>query len=59
MFYDPEIATSPLFDGNNEFLFSAGNLNVLTIDSFVKAHACNRFCPLLGLRKLKEESENA
>jgi len=58
MLYDPEIATSRMFDSDKEFLFCAGNLNVLAINSFVKAHACNRFCHLLGLRKLNEESKN-
>ena len=46
MLYDPEIATSRMFDSDKEFLFCAGNLNVLAIDCFVKAHACNRFCHL-------------
>ena len=58
MLYDPEIATSRMFDSDKEFLFCAGNLNVLAMNSFVKAHACNRFCHLLGLRKLNEESKN-
>ena len=53
--YDPEIATTQMFDSDNEFLFCAGNLNILAISAFVKAHACNRFCHLLGLKQLEQE----
>ena len=38
---------------NEEFLFCAGNLNVLAIATFVKAHVRNKFCVLLGLKQLK------
>ena len=55
MLYDPEIATAQMFDSDNGFLFCAGNLNALAISAFVKGHACNRFCHLLGLKQLKQE----
>lgn len=53
MLYDPEIATAQILDSDEEFLFCAENLNVLAIDTFVKAHVCNKFCHLLGLKQLK------
>lgn len=53
--YDPEIGTTQMFDSDNEFLFCAGNLNILAISAFAKAHACNRFCHLLGLKQLEQE----
>lgn len=55
MLYDPEIGTTQMFDSDNEFLFCAGNLNILAISAFAKAHACNRFCHLLGLKQLEQE----
>ena len=55
MLYDPVIATAQMFDNDEEFLFCTGNLNVLTIATFVKAHVCNKFCQLLGLKQLKQE----
>lgn len=54
MLYDPEIATAQILDSDEEFLFCAGNLNVLAIATFVKAHVCNKFCHLLGLKQLKQ-----
>ena len=50
MLYDPEIATTQMFDSDEEFLFCGGNLNVVAIATFVKAHVCNKFCQLLGLK---------
>lgn len=35
MLYDPEIVTAQMFDNDEEFLFCAGNLNVLAIATFV------------------------
>ena len=52
MLYDPEIATAQTLDSDEEFLFCAGNLNVLAMATFVKAHLCHKFCPLLGLKQL-------
>ena len=57
MLYDPEIASAQMFDSDKEFLFCAGNLNVIAITTFVKAHTCNKFCELLGLKQLKQESK--
>ena len=57
MLYDPEIATAKMLDSDEEFLFCAGNLNVVAIATFVKAHVCNKFCHLLGLKQLKQESK--
>ena len=59
MLYDPEIATAKMFGSDEEFLFCAGNLNVVAIATFVKAHACNKFCQLLGLKQLKQESKSS
>ena len=36
MLYDPEIAAAQMLDSDEEFLFCAGNLNVLAIAAFVK-----------------------
>ena len=54
MLYDPEIATAQILDSDEEFLFCAGNLNVLAIATFAKTHVCNKFCHLLGLKQLKQ-----
>ena len=32
-------------------------MNVVAIATFVKAHVCNKFCHLLGLKQLKQESK--
>ena len=50
--YDPEIATSDLFDGDHEMLFCSGNLSKVAIENFVKDHSCNKYCRSAGLRKL-------
>ena len=59
MLYDPEIATAQMFDSDEEFLFCAGNLNVVAKTTFVKAHACNKFCQLLGLKQLRQDSKTS
>ena len=57
MLYDPEIATAQMLDSDEKFLFCARNLNVLAIATFVKTRVCNKFCHLLGLKQLKQESK--
>ena len=48
--YDPEIATTELFDSNDEQLnFCAGNLSTEGIINFLKEHNCNKYCIILGL----------
>ena len=48
--YDPEIATTELFDSNDEQLtFCAGNLSIEAISNFLKEHNCNKYCIILGL----------
>ena len=47
--FDPDIATSELFDKDSEMLFCSGNLSMVAIKNFVKEHQCNKF----GLTKLK------
>lgn len=54
MLHDPEIATAQIFDSDEEFLFCAGNLNVLAIATFVEAPVCNKFCHLLGPKQLMQ-----
>ena len=49
--YDPEIASSELFD-DNEMLFCAGNLSEMAISNFKAAHQCNQYCKILGLNNL-------
>ena len=45
MLCDPEIATAQMFDSDEEFLFCAGNLDVVAIiATFVKVHVSNKFC---------------
>ena len=50
--YDPEIATSDLFDGDHEMLFCSGNLSKVAIKNFVEDHGCNKYCRSAGLAKL-------
>lgn len=51
--FDPEIASRELLDGE-EVLFSAGNLSITAITTFIENHSdCNLYCTLLGLKKLK------
>ena len=47
--YDPEIATSDLFDDDGEAYFCAGNMATDAIDKFFKQHICNKFCEMLNL----------
>ena len=48
--YDPEIATTELFDFNDEQLnFCAGNLSTEAISNFLKEHNCNKYCIILWL----------
>ena len=48
-FYDPETATSDLFDGEGEIYFCSGNLSELAISNFVKEHVCSGYCGMLAL----------
>lgn len=51
--FDPEIASGELLDGE-EVLFSAGNLPITAITTFIENHSdCNLYCTLLGLKKMK------
>ena len=52
MLYDPEIATSDLFDEGNEMLFCTGNLSSLVITNFIDNHKCNHYCECSGLTEL-------
>ena len=49
--YDPEIATSSLYD-DSQFLFCTGNLAHFAIENFVSKHRCTTFCTLAGLSAL-------
>jgi hypothetical protein len=51
--FDPEIATSELFDKDSEMLFCSGNLSMVAIKNFVKEHQCNNYCISAGLTKFK------
>ena len=51
MLCDPEIASSKLYDENNDIYFCAGNLSTNAIETFFKQHKCNKFCELLSLNK--------
>jgi hypothetical protein len=42
--YDPEIATSEIFDDEDEVLFCCGNLSTVSIDRFLAQHKCSKFC---------------
>ncbi|XP_028413094.1 alpha-protein kinase vwkA-like [Dendronephthya gigantea] len=50
--YDPEIATSDLFDQDCEMLFCSGNLSKIAITNFVNDHSCNKYCKSAGLTEL-------
>lgn len=47
--FDPEIASSRLYDENQSIYFCAGNLSTSAIETFFAQHECNRFCQLLKL----------
>ena len=48
--YDPEIATTELFDSNDEQLnFCADNLSTEAISNFLKEHNYNKYCIILEL----------
>ncbi|CAB4026843.1 transient receptor potential cation channel subfamily M member 6-like [Paramuricea clavata] len=49
--YDPEIATSSLYD-DSQFLFCTGNLAHIAIENFISKHKCTTFCTLAGLSPL-------
>ena len=51
MLCDPEIASSKLYDENNDIYFCAGNLSTNAIETFFEQHKCNKFCELLSLDK--------
>ena len=46
--YDPEIATSSLYD-DSQFHFCTGNLAHVAIENFISKHKCTTFCTLAGL----------
>ena len=50
--YDPEIATSDLFDQDHEMLFCSGNLSKIAIENFIADHSCNNYCKSAGLTEL-------
>ena len=50
--YDPEIATSDLFDQDSEMLFCSGNLSKIAIENFIADHSCNNYCKSVGLTEL-------
>ena len=49
--YDPEVASSKLFDDERMVLFCYGNLSTEAIDQFLKEHKCNKYCRLVGIDK--------
>ena len=48
--YDPEIATSKFTSDTDKLYFCAGNLSYVRNDNFSKAHECNKYCELMGLK---------
>ena len=48
--YDPEIANSEFTSATDESYFCAGNLSHVSTDNFFKAHECNKYCELMGLK---------
>jgi len=52
--YDPEMASTQLFDDNQAILYCIGNLSKIAIKNFVEDHKCNKYCQLVGLRPLTE-----
>ena len=50
-FFDPEIASTTLMDGN-EILFTTSNLSKEAIDTFIKGDVCNVYCNQLKLQRL-------
>ena len=57
-FYDPETATSDLFDGEGEIYFCSGNLSELAISNFVKEHVCSGYCGMLALETLLSSNDD-
>ena len=51
---DPEIASAELRDSKNRTLLCSGNLSTLAIQGFLSVHACNNYCSMLNLLKMKE-----
>ncbi|XP_046849837.1 LOW QUALITY PROTEIN: myosin heavy chain kinase B-like [Xenia sp. Carnegie-2017] len=45
--FDPEIASSDLFDNSQKLLFSIGNLVTMAHDNFLYNHKCNELKPLV------------
>ena len=56
--YDPEIATSELFDGEGEIYFCLGNLSEHAVSNFVKEHVCSGYCEMLALEDLVSSNDD-
>ena len=50
--FDPEIASTTMYDDDNSIYFCAGNLSITAIETFLGQHKCNRFCKLLKLEEV-------
>jgi hypothetical protein len=50
--FDPEIASTDLFDEDDRVLYCAGNLSKEAIERFTSMHKCNDFCKAIGLTPL-------
>ena len=50
--FDPEIASSELFDDNEMLLILSENLSEMAISNFKAAHQCDQYCKILGLNNL-------
>ena len=59
--YDPDVATSELFDGEGEIYFCPRNLSELAISNFVKEHMFSGYCRMLVLETVlsSNDDENA
>ncbi len=50
--FDPEIASTDLFDEDDRVLYCAGNLSKEAIERFTSMHKCNDFCKAISLTPL-------
>ena len=46
---DPEIASTELYDTDQQINFCAGNLSVHAMETFLSQHVCNKYCRMLKL----------
>eukprot|EP00794_Sanderia_malayensis_P020815 gene20815-22858_t len=46
---DPEIASTELYDADQQINFCAGNLTIQAIRNFLSQHVCNEYCRMLKL----------